>query len=587
MIELQQGKKWLIKSNSKLLGPFTADQIEELLRKKQISLIDEIRDMESRWQYLRENKFFSKAIEQVRKEIDSKSEATKTVQTTTQQSPTQTSSVVNNTAIHTQTKSFTDIELTETEAEIISEEKMPAEFNKVPDSMKVTGSKKTAYQNFVFEGDQKIVAVKRNISQKIWLNILIVVVVAFISAFGYYYYQKISLYKAETRLTSLFKKYKIQELDDQAIDSFVNLPSDLQDKVLPEAIEYFPKFESMGVLNVNNLLTKLKNYTLTPEEKVNLNLVNFLNYYHQQKYDQAEEELIKARTILPASLLVKENYAILNFMNKKYMESFLQFKELYEKEKLGRYLLGSFFAIEQLPDDQKKKLLPQLRSLIDRHVSINYDFKKELLLIQIYFTKVDQNTVLTELSLTEFFKTPCLMSKLFKLPTLLPNDFYVWDGLRSYIEKSMDKMQPVDASLFEVHVDIEKGQISSLGQLLEKINNSAQLATLKQHVNLLVNFYQSKYKEAIIVEKTKQLDMQNPLNHLLLGLAKLKINSNADINQHLTFLQELNERFYYDWLKIQQLKATKNLPLIRSFLVDHYLFQPSFIPALEAKGVLD
>ena len=39
-------KKWLIKTDQKITGPFSYEQIEEQLRKKQISVIDEIRDME-------------------------------------------------------------------------------------------------------------------------------------------------------------------------------------------------------------------------------------------------------------------------------------------------------------------------------------------------------------------------------------------------------------------------------------------------------------------------------------------------------------------------------------------------------------
>ena len=46
--------KWLIKSNFKILGPYTFEQVEDLILKKQISLIDEIRDMELRWTYVRE-----------------------------------------------------------------------------------------------------------------------------------------------------------------------------------------------------------------------------------------------------------------------------------------------------------------------------------------------------------------------------------------------------------------------------------------------------------------------------------------------------------------------------------------------------
>ncbi|MCC2680177.1 MAG: hypothetical protein K0R29_2753, partial [Pseudobdellovibrio sp.] len=73
-------KKWLIKSENKILGPYSFDQILDLLRKKQISIIDEVRDPETRWLYVRENNEFKNIVEEIRKEIDSKQESTKTFQ---------------------------------------------------------------------------------------------------------------------------------------------------------------------------------------------------------------------------------------------------------------------------------------------------------------------------------------------------------------------------------------------------------------------------------------------------------------------------------------------------------------------------
>ena len=47
--------KWLIKSENRILGPYNFEQVIDLIRKKQISIIDEIRDPETRWLYVREN----------------------------------------------------------------------------------------------------------------------------------------------------------------------------------------------------------------------------------------------------------------------------------------------------------------------------------------------------------------------------------------------------------------------------------------------------------------------------------------------------------------------------------------------------
>ena len=73
--------KWLIKSDYKILEPYSYEQVEDLIMKKQISLIDEIRDMDLRWSYVREVADFRPLVEAVREEIDKKSDLTQTIQT--------------------------------------------------------------------------------------------------------------------------------------------------------------------------------------------------------------------------------------------------------------------------------------------------------------------------------------------------------------------------------------------------------------------------------------------------------------------------------------------------------------------------
>ena len=56
--------KWLVKSDNKIVGPYSFDQIEDFLFKRQISLIDEVRDMNTRWLYIREVPEFKEMVSQ-------------------------------------------------------------------------------------------------------------------------------------------------------------------------------------------------------------------------------------------------------------------------------------------------------------------------------------------------------------------------------------------------------------------------------------------------------------------------------------------------------------------------------------------
>ncbi|UOF01109.1 tetratricopeptide repeat protein [Bdellovibrio reynosensis] len=71
-------KNWLVKSSTRILGPFTLSEVTELLKSKQVSIIDEVRQPEGRWSYIRENQLFMEVVRNIRDEQDSHSEQTMT-----------------------------------------------------------------------------------------------------------------------------------------------------------------------------------------------------------------------------------------------------------------------------------------------------------------------------------------------------------------------------------------------------------------------------------------------------------------------------------------------------------------------------
>jgi tetratricopeptide (TPR) repeat protein len=71
-------KIWLVRSATRILGPFNIDEIQNLLLTRQISIIDEIRSTKSRWSYIRENKDFAEIVKKVREQLDTLSENTMT-----------------------------------------------------------------------------------------------------------------------------------------------------------------------------------------------------------------------------------------------------------------------------------------------------------------------------------------------------------------------------------------------------------------------------------------------------------------------------------------------------------------------------
>lgn len=71
-------KNWLVKSSTRILGPFSLSEVTEHLKSKQVSIIDEVRQPDGRWSYIRENKLFMEIVRNIREEQDAHSEQTMT-----------------------------------------------------------------------------------------------------------------------------------------------------------------------------------------------------------------------------------------------------------------------------------------------------------------------------------------------------------------------------------------------------------------------------------------------------------------------------------------------------------------------------
>lgn len=76
--ESRQEKNWLVKSSTRILGPFNVEEISQLLLKKHISIIDEVRQPEGRWKYIRENRIFDNVVQTLRTEQEKSGEMTQT-----------------------------------------------------------------------------------------------------------------------------------------------------------------------------------------------------------------------------------------------------------------------------------------------------------------------------------------------------------------------------------------------------------------------------------------------------------------------------------------------------------------------------
>lgn len=571
-LEKNLEKKWLVKSENKILGPYNFDQVVDLIRKKQITLIDEVRDPEVRWLYIRENSEFKNIVEEMRKEIDAKQENTKTYQSV--------SKSFDDPMLKTKTdinSQFTDINLETKDIAIVSEEiSAPVET--------YTESRVEKAKVYGVQTDEAVKTKLNIFSNKIIMATAAAIVLLVSSVGAYVFIQKRNLQKQEEELALQVKKYKYLGLYQKAVDAFTKLPGTSQKKLIPDLLEIFPLLEAAGQVSVE----EVKSLTnLSPEQRSNLELIYFWQSMQQQNYGQAQEFLVKATTLQPGSLLIRENEALLYLKKGQFLNSFNAFKTIFGQEKNGRYLLGMVQSFYGLSNLEKSQFGKDLLSSLDKYTSTYFDFKKELLLAQIALALETNNELLYKISLKQFFNTPCQLSAQFTKPILLAPNTYLWKDLNEIKAIVQKPLFGDDVILFQLHDFLEQGQLSAATEHLA--NNISRVANFltREQMNLLLYNSQNRSREAMALAKSNKLDMGSELNHLILAMNQIELDENVSIQTHLQFLSSKQQVFYRDWLVLEQLIKKNSASEIKSFLKEHFITTQNFGPIFVARSLVN
>ncbi len=571
--------KWIVKSENKILGPFSYDQIEDLIRKKQISLIDEVRDSYTRWLYVRENPEFKDIVETTRKELDSKLESTKTFQSVSKSEEMAKTKTDVSAQFKDEASNIQDISVVK---EIVQTQK--------EDRKQFSQDESKKREKVTLYGLQTDTAVQQKVSssgKNVLIGLVMLLFVGLGSAAAYYYYQKSNQSKQEETWSQQIKKYKFLGLEQKAVEIFGRLPAENQKKMLPQVIELLPLLETNGVIRMSEIETLKTTDGLSIEQRVSLQLVQYWLAMQAQNYDTAQEFIVKAAAIQPSSSLVKENDALVQLKKNQFKKAFDIYYELYKIESSGRYLFGMVLAVKGLTTAERAKFIPEISQLIEKYTFVYYDYKKELLLAQLYFSKLDKNEKLYEATWKQFVDTPCQLSSLFKKPLLLAPNSYQWKDLGEYIKLVQSYLTTEESVLFETHQLIESSQISLASQY--NTQNAAKLKDnfMKQQLNMLIFHFQSRTADITALEKTNQLDMKSELTQVILALDKLEDNPNADVSKHLQFFTSNQMSFYHDWISLVQTTKIGNLDAIKAFTRNHFLTVNNFVPALEAKSLVE
>ena len=607
-------KKWLVKSEQRILGPFSYEQIEELLKKKQISLLDEIRDMERRWSFIREVPEFKPLVELVRREVDQASELTQTLQTKTNQ---ETLSISRKEASITMDMANPqDAALNVLAQEVANEnaptglDRRPIDASKIvdvsfkdtidashPNSNRSKNNERTKAPRY---GSTSDINVQTEVEQtsKTYLFGFVFVVVGLIAGYFFWQNQRVqSQLKADSDAVNQVRRMAIISNAPKVVELYSKLSKPLQKKVLPDLISFFPLLRDFGVTASPEFIESFRqNNQLTQDRLAQLEMFQFTAAMNASDFDSGQKYLVSAVSLSPTSDVVIENEALFNLARGNYAEARKIFEKLINRQDgmvQGRWIYGllvSLYRGDQL-NDFKSAL-----EMIGRHLFTRMDYGREIRLFQLYLSKRDNNRTLFEASIRDYLQSPLQVGSLFRQDPLIWIDGYdpaLQDELVSKIllrQKGFefDRLQ----NYFNASYSLERNRLDQVETFLKA--NVSEAKTIEfASFEFQYLFLQNRKPDAFAVLSGQKLE--NLWIYTQFLLAKGILESKSFTDSHGNLLPVVDSVLtretgfipnYFTFLKKWYSTDTDRQQKLREFLDVNLTLSPDFLPYITAKSEL-
>jgi tetratricopeptide (TPR) repeat protein len=578
MQNLDYEKKWLVKSDNKIMGPFSIEMLEDLLFKRQVALIDEVRDMNHRWLYIREIEELKDLADKVRIEFDKKSEQTRTLQSLSTQAG---SKKEIHTNTHTKTEDIQSPQFTDSKPVFTDVSVQPKDiaFEDIDFPQLEVEKKKSAAQ-FVSHLDPNVKAEIKKTKSKFGLIALTVFVVIVSGFAAVYTYRKFNQAKADNQLMTRIRKLIIYGAEQKAADEFQKLPETLQRRLFPDAIVLFLRLDAEGAINLDESLQSIHEKKINNQQNAQAELVLFNKKLALNSIQEAKGHLIAAKDVNSESDIVKENEAILNYLENNNEASQSLFLNLFNTSNKGRYLFGLALNHLKKPTTFSDN---EITEKIERYLSTRIEFKKELHLIQIYLSLKNSNLSAAKLFTTEFLNTPVQLSRQFMISGLIYSSIYKFEKIIPYFDKVKNQLDSKLLGLVDLHLMLEKSDGYAAQKQFDKIQGLL-IASEKQNAQIAIDDILNNYQEALAIEKAAKPEDLNMPSHLSLLKMKKK-NKNANVAHHVESLKK-ERNLISLWTDLMLINESDS-SAIKSFLQQNSIGAEDFVPVIEAKVQVD
>lgn len=385
-------KNWLIRSSTRILGPFTLSEVKENLATRQISIIDEVRTTQSRWSYIREHKEFLEVVRSVREELDSISEKTMTL-SLAQQTITKTDPVTPHVD-----------ELTPTPPPLVP--KMKDVTAKVESNFRAQPDTKT--KSYGASADRRVQNQIKGKSKAVrWLLLGAVCVVTAFAGFRFFMQSREKDVNYEELLNSALR-YRSIGLHEEALAAYKKAAA-LKEPNIEAQLQMAPLFisEERQTLVGRRILERgLTMEGRSRAEKVDAYVGVALSYLLDGDLKEAEETLQKALGYDPTNYPAQLNMAIVQMKKGNYFEAATEFGILLKKNPqsaLALYGKGhSLLELSKVAHDNASlaELVEDIKLMSGRTSYLRH----ELALMRVYAENLRGNVDELQTAIANFLK---------------------------------------------------------------------------------------------------------------------------------------------------------------------------------------
>jgi tetratricopeptide (TPR) repeat protein len=317
-------KNWLLKSSTRILGPMTHAEIIDLLKKKQVSMIDEVRQPAVRWMTIRENRSFVEAIHEIQEMENlhegSQGQITRTLNQTQTENIYEVENESDSTVVDTNLK---DVQLTqEVSLQSHAQESVAKSFGAINDKRRIENASHKQKQ-------LKIII----------FSLILLVLVAFA---GLQFFQKERDEQLYKQFVHSAIRYKSLNLYDQSISAYRKakslrkLDASTEQKMAPLAILFETEVTPLRSLLAQPSLANDQGHRKQYVE----NLVSIgLSYVRESDYQSAKEYFQKALTYDSSSQVATINLALMQFKQGLPSEGLKLLERISSSENYSAFLL--------------------------------------------------------------------------------------------------------------------------------------------------------------------------------------------------------------------------------------------------------